>query len=207
MTGYIFGGAEIDDYSRIEVPEGALVIAADGGYRHCQRLGITPDRLIGDFDSIGSCLPEDAECEVIAAPAEKDDTDLLMAVRECLMDHCSSIRIYGGDGGRMGHTIANIQVLRSIAGMGCDGRIIGNGFEMVCLVSGKRRFVNKGFRYVSVFSMTDSAQIKVTGLKYDGWDGLISLSDDYPKGVSNEFTGGECTVEMVSGEVLVVLEY
>lgn len=207
MTGYIFGGADIADYSSISIPEGALVIAADSGYRHCLRLGISPDRLVGDFDSIECSLPESSSIELITAPAEKDDTDLLMAVRECLTDHCTAIRIYGGDGGRMGHTLANIQTLRFIARSGCDGRLIGNDFELVYICSGKRHFSDRGFRYVSIFSMTEKSEIKVTGLKYSGEDGLISLSGDYPKGVSNEFTGSECTVEVTEGEVLTVLEY
>lgn len=208
MIGYIFGGADIDDYSRIEIAGGALVIAADSGYRHCKALGITPDRMIGDFDSISDdCLPEDTAIEVIHASRDKDDTDLLLAVRECLMDHCSDIRIYGGDGGRMGHTIANVQILRSIARFGCKGRIYGNGFEMVFGIKGRYDFCDNGYRYVSILAMSNTADIEVRGLKYTGVDGHISLSSDYPKGVSNEFAESCCSVEVINGEVLIILEY
>lgn len=208
MIGYIFGGADIEDYSRIEIAKGALVIAADSGYRHCKELGIVPDRMIGDFDSIGDdCLPEDTGIEVIHVSKEKDDTDLLLAVRECLMEHCSDIRIYGGDGGRMGHTIANVQILRSIARFGCKGKIYGNGFEMVFGTKGMHNFYNYGFRYVSILAMSNNADIEVRGLRYTGVDGHISLSSDYPKGVSNEFADSSCSIEVISGEVLIILEY
>ncbi|MCM1579345.1 MAG: thiamine diphosphokinase [Ruminococcus sp.] len=208
MIGYIFGGADIDDYSKIEVVHGALVIAADSGYRHCKALGLTPDKIIGDFDSIDDAeLPEDTGIEVIHASREKDDTDLLLAVRECLMEHCSDIRIYGGDGGRMGHTIANVQILRSIARFGCEGRIYGNGFEMVFATKGRHDFYDNGYRYVSILAMSNTADISVKGLKYEGHEGRISLSSDYPKGVSNEFIESSCSVEVINGEVLVIFEF
>lgn len=208
MIGYIFGGADIDDYSRIEVQRDALVIAADSGYRHCKALGIVPNMIIGDFDSIGDdCLPEDTGIEVVAVSKEKDDTDLLLAVKECLMNHCSDIRIFGGDGGRMGHTIANVQILRSIARFGCKGRIFGNGFEMIFGTKGRHNFYDNGYRYVSILAMSESADIEVRGLKYTGNDGRIVLSSDYPKGVSNEFAERSCFIEVISGEVLIIFEY
>ena len=62
------------------IPSDALVIAADGGLRHTEALGLTPDIILGDFDSLGY-VPEDSR----VFPVEKDDTDALLAVRLGLM--------------------------------------------------------------------------------------------------------------------------
>ena len=56
-----------------------VVLAADGGYRHCQTAGITPDLLLGDFDSLESERPNDLPTHTF--PVEKDDTDTMLAIR------------------------------------------------------------------------------------------------------------------------------
>ena len=65
------------------IPENALTIAADGGLRHTQSLGLNPDVILGDFDSLGY-VPEDSR----VFPVEKDDTDAMLAVRLGLQQGC-----------------------------------------------------------------------------------------------------------------------
>ena len=88
---------------------GDLVIAADAGFRICRKLGITPDLLMGDFDSMEA--PKDF-AHLIRAPVEKDDTDTMLAVKEGLRQGCTDFLLYGGTGGeRLDHTLANFQAL------------------------------------------------------------------------------------------------
>ena len=76
-TCVIFCAGEFDT---LAAPVGdGLVIAADGGYRHCVHLDIHPDVILGDFDSLGYA-PEGAQ----VFPVEKDDTDSMLAVRRGL---------------------------------------------------------------------------------------------------------------------------
>ena len=83
-----------------------LIIAADAGYRTCQNIGITPNILLGDFDSMPA--PE-TTAHTIHLPVEKDDTDTLAAVRVALEHGCEEVHIYGGTGGsRLDHTLANL---------------------------------------------------------------------------------------------------
>ncbi len=209
MICCIFGDADIEDYSSINVPQGALIIAADGGYRHCVRLGLVPNALVGDFDSIE--LDADKEklsdkTEIIQAPAEKDDTDMLMAVKYALEGHPSSFRIYGSDGGRMGHTIANIQTLEFISDSGFENVVYGNGFNMTIQRIGIRSYsdYDKKYRYVSVFSLTDSSDIEIEGLKYSG---RFTLQRSFPLGVSNEFISPErCKINVIDGKILIIFE-
>ena len=72
---YIFGAAEFDGNLKFKPDQGRdFIIAADAGYRHLQALGIPPDMLIGDFDSLGE-VPKGVE--LLRFPVMKDDTCLL----------------------------------------------------------------------------------------------------------------------------------
>ena len=80
-----------------------LVIAADGGLRYTQALGISPQAIIGDFDSL-HYVPQGAE----VFPVEKDDTDSMLAVRLGLSRGYDRFLLYGAmDGERLDHTVAN----------------------------------------------------------------------------------------------------
>lgn len=197
----IFGGADIADYSSVHVPKGAAVIAADSGYRHCARLGIMPDCIVGDLDSNKTELP--CGCKIITAPAEKDDTDLMLAVKTAFDDHFGVFHIYGADGGRMGHTFAAVQTLAYIHSRGGEGILHGNGFVMQVRGIGRSSFTNEGYKYISLFSLTERSEITASGLKYGG---NITLSSDFPLGVSNEFTGKTAEIEVHSGKILVISE-
>lgn len=201
MICVIFGGADIEDYSCVSIPEGAVVIAADGGYRHCVRLGIRPDCIVGDLDSNICELPD--SCEIITAPCEKDDTDLMMAVKSAFEDHISKFHIYGADGGRMGHTVASIQTLAYIDSRGGEGILHGNGFVMRICSTKKISIYNDGYRYVSLFSFTERSEILLSGLKYSG---DITLTSVFPLGVSNEFSGSSAEITIKSGKILIILE-
>ena len=109
----IFCAAEFDGLAE---PIGAEdhVIAADGGLLHVQGLGIVPDEIIGDFDSLGY-VPEGARVH----PVEKDDTDSMLAVRRGLALGFRRFLLYGGmDGTRLDHTVANFQTLGFLARAG-----------------------------------------------------------------------------------------
>ncbi|MFA9382090.1 MAG: thiamine diphosphokinase, partial [Acetanaerobacterium sp.] len=85
---------------------GAFVICADGGYDTALRIGITPHLFVGDMDSV-RMSPEG--CEIMLSPAEKDDTDTMLAAKIAIERGYTDITIFGGLGGRLDHTLANIQ--------------------------------------------------------------------------------------------------
>jgi thiamine pyrophosphokinase len=98
---FIYTGGTVFDEYVIERPEATdLIIAADAGYLTAQRMGITPDVLLGDFDTLGTeNIPEGIEC--LRMPAEKDDTDTQLAVQVALERGATEIVIVGGLGGRV----------------------------------------------------------------------------------------------------------
>ena len=107
-TCYIVCAADMSA-GRFSPREGDLVIAADAGCRHLQRLGVSPHLIVGDFDSLGH-VPSFPNVEV--CPVEKDDTDSMIAIKKALELGFGQIFLFGALGGRrLDHTLANIQAL------------------------------------------------------------------------------------------------
>ncbi|MDD7430012.1 MAG: thiamine diphosphokinase [Oscillospiraceae bacterium] len=203
MICSIFGGADIRSYDDIRLSDG-VIIAADRGYIHCKRLGISDKiaLLIGDFDSIGEAIPENIP--VIKAPSEKDDTDMMLAVKKGFEAGCDEFHIYGGLGGRFGHTAANIQTLMYILNRGGRGVLFGDDYDIELLSCGTTIYEDRSTRYVSIFSLTEKAEVIISGLKYSG---EVTFTNDFPLGASNEFTeDGKCEITVKSGIIAVVFE-
>ena len=196
----IFCAAECDGLARPIGPE-SFVIAADGGLRHTEKLGLTPDAVLGDFDSLGFC-PEGAN----VFPVEKDDTDAMLAVRLGLRQGCDEFLLYGSlDGPRLDHTVANFQTLQFLADHGAAGYLIGNTTMVTVVKNGKITFPAGLSGTISVFCMgPDAVGVTEKGLFY----GLenASLTSGFPLGVSNHFTGEAAEISVKNGSLLVLWE-
>ena len=110
-------GGEIKDtvLFRQRLEEADLVLAADSGARHMLRAGVFPDRVYGDMDSLSAGeigLLEKGGCRFVVSPAEKDDTDGGIVLKEALDRGFKDIRIWGALGGRPDHAYANIMLLQ-----------------------------------------------------------------------------------------------
>ncbi len=198
-TCVIIAGGELP--GSITIPTDALVICADCGYRHAQRLGIVPDVLMGDFDSYCGSLPD--HCEVLRHPAEKDETDTMLAVY-CGRDRgCREFHIYGAWGGaRADHSIANLQLLHHMTEMGLHGVLHDDGTTMTVQLPGTYTY-ERTYGYFSLFSLSDSCTgLCVSGVKYP-LDGAV-LRNSFPLGVSNEILDEKAFVTFESGVLLVV---
>lgn len=176
-----------------------IVIAVDGGYRVLEKAGITPDFVVGDFDSLG-IVPEGDNVTVL--PSEKDVTDMFTAINLGI-ENCGGIfHIYGGTGGRLDHTLANFQLLRYFADKGVTLFFYGDGFGLTAVRNGSISLSGRKGSYISVFSLSDASEgVTLKGLKYPLEN--HTLTNAFPLGVSNEFT--EKTAEIsVSDGVLAV---
>lgn len=194
----IFCAAEFDRLAR-PIPAGAFVIAADSGLRHTQRLGISPDAVLGDFDSLGY-TPEGAN----VFPVEKDDTDAMLAVRLGLEQGCEEFVLYGSlDGPRLDHTVANFQTLQFLADRGAVGYLVGNNTMVTVLKNGSLRFPAGTEGTISAFCMgRDAEGVTERGLFYSLEDGR--LTSGFPLGVSNHFTGAQAEISVKKGSLLIL---
>ena len=179
---------------------GDFVIAADGGLAYLQRIGTKADLVLGDFDSLGH-VPKGEN--VLTYPPEKDDTDMMLAVKEGLRRSCARFALLGGLGGRLGHTLANVQALMYLSKHGARGLLIGERETVTAVTDGEIRFSSAHTGYISVFCLDAPAKgVTLRGLKYPLEDAVLTSS--VALGVSNEFTGAEAVVSVSSGTLVIV---
>ena len=176
-----------------------LLIAADGGLRHTEALGLTPHVILGDFDSLGFA-PEGAS----VFPVEKDDTDAMLAVRRGLELGYREFVLYGSlDGPRLDHTVANFQTLQYLCHRGAYGYLVGSRHIVTVVKDGQLLFPAGWEGTVSVFCLgADAEGVTVEGLHYSLENGRLTAG--FPLGVSNHFTGCAASVSVGKGSLLVL---
>ncbi len=192
----------------LDLNDGDFLIACDAGFLNVQKLGLLPDLIIGDFDSLSetgslglSALREIEEADpsrVMRLDVMKDDTDTIKAVKVGLSKGYTKFYIYGALGGkRVDHTIANIQTLTFIKHNGGKGYIMEHNRVLMIAENETVRFHAGNTGYISVFSLSEvSKGVTLKGLMYNLDKG--ELRSDFPLGVSNEFIideEAEITVE------------
>ncbi len=190
---YIIGAGEFGTHE-IRPSERDFVIAADGGLRHLERIGLPFDLAIGDFDS--ALRPENGA--VITLPAQKDETDLSAAVQQGIQRAYRDFQIYGCLGGRLSHTVANMQLLAQLSQQGLRAQLNGVSTKMTAITNESYHFSAAETGYLSVFACTERCEgVYESGLQYELHDAL--LYHNTPLGVSNQFIGKESTVSVRSG--------
>ena len=176
-----------------------FIIAADGGLNHTKALGIVPDGILGDFDSLGY-TPEGST----VFPVEKDDTDAMLAVRKGLELGYKTFYLYGSlDGPRLDHTVANFQTLQFLCDRDAYGYLIGKDYMVTVLKNSSLHFPAACTGIFSVFCMGGDAEgVTIKGGKYEAENAVLSAG--FPLGVSNHFEGRDVTVSVEKGSLLVL---
>lgn len=202
MRCVIFGAAPIRDYDfhASQMREDDFVICADGGLRHAERLELNPDRILGDFDSFpGEVTRKDA----LVFPAEKDDTDMGLAIKFALRQGMGEICIFGGLGGRLDHTLANIHLLKYAMDQGAFAYLADENM-FVTLIQGEYSIHSNPYKYISVLPFGGRASgVTYQGLKYPLTDAVFETGNPY--GVSNEMTGKTAKITVGEGTLLLIM--
>ena len=184
----------------IKKETGDIIIAVDGGVAYLERFGYEPDIIIGDFDSLGS-VPEGNN--VIRLKPEKDVTDMFAAIETGVSHGFNEFEIFGATGGRLDHTLANIQLAASLAQKGIKHLIHGDGYRIVALENGEVAFDDSNSGYISVFAHSDVCSgVSIEGLKYELKD--ASLTNNFTLGVSNEFAGKKSKISVKNGTLVII---
>ena len=181
-----------------------LVIACDKGYLYAKKLKIKADIIIGDFDS--SPMPKE-KTNIIKVSSVKDDTDTSLAIKYALRNNYKNIDIICALGNRLDHTLANIQMLKYILEAGGVCRILSKDIEIRTLKIGLNKINNNSKKTknktFSIFSLSDKSKIKyIKGSKYDIKN--ITIKNNFPLGVSNEFVKNEVSIYVEKGTVIVM---
>lgn len=197
----------------IAVSEEDFVIAVDGGLSYCGILMVEPDLIIGDFDSVTEsekeaivALEREIPDRIIRLKPEKDDTDMLFAIKHALKQGYRDFRIYGATGGRFDHTLANIQCLLYLKNHDAVGYLCDGAGMMLVLKNETVRFQAGLEGYLSLFSLREESRgVCIRGMKYELEDAVIT--NDFPIGISNEFVGKEAQITVEDGELVCMISY
>ena len=178
-----------------------FVIAADSGLDRCKAAGIAPDLAVGDFDSAKTDVPDGVER--VTVPSEKDITDAWLAARIALERGYTELRFFCALGGRISHSLANIQMLRDLKRQGAVGVLFGERCAVFLLERNSVR-IPRFEGYLSLFTLDETAVVSESGVKYPL--DRHTLTNTFPLGVSNEITAEVAEITVYSGLCVVVLE-
>lgn len=182
-----------------------LIICADGGTRHALALGLTPNVVIGDLDSIMKDERrkiDDAGVQVIKFPADKNETDLELAIDHALTLNPAQILILAALGGRMDQTLANIALLSNLQLANCNIRLT-DSVEEIFFCRDQAKVEGRSGDIVSLIPW----QGEVTGVFTENLRWHLHHETLYPdktRGISNEMTADVATIQIRSGLLLIV---
>ena len=201
ITAYIEGNIN----ELLPLNSSAFVICADGGYEIALSHSITPHVVIGDADSGKmSQLVNNSKTEFVYFKQEKDVSDTFLCVEYAISLGFNEIEIIGGIGGRLDHTISNIQTIAKFSSDSIK-LTMRDGANFITVVSDSSITIKKEENFsLSLFSFSDICSgITTTGLQYSLTN--ATLQNSYPLGLSNEFVENVATIEVKQGKLLVVM--
>jgi thiamine pyrophosphokinase len=201
----VAGGEAPPADAALAVPAGALVIAADGGLEHARALGLDVELAVGDFDSASPAAVAAAEedgVRVARHPADKDATDLELALDAALASEPARILVLAGVGERLDHLVSALHVLGSprYDSVEMDARV---GTAHVHVIRDERTLEGEPGELVSLFALHGPAEgVHTEGLEYP----LAgeTLEPGSSRGVSNRFVGEAARVSVERGILLAV---
>ena len=196
VTGYL----DSPHLLNTDLPEKAFVICADKGLLIARELGLRPNLLIGDYDSMAEPLDQD----VIKLPTVKDMTDTEAAIDLAISRGFTDLTVVGGLGGRFDHAMGNIGVLKKYLYKPVSICLV-DGQNKVCLKAPGCFAVAPGiYRYLGLIAYdSPCTKLSVSGTRYPLRD--HTLTNDTSLGVSNEITEEQAHISFTSGTLLVIL--
>ena len=196
---YIIGAGENFGLD-FKAEDGDMIIAADAGYKYLMEAGIVPDLVVGDFDTL-KYVPDHPN--IVRLKPEKDITDTWEAVTRGFEKDYKEFHLYGCMGGRVEHSIANIQLLTRIAEEGGRGYLYDAKNVLTVIKDSLMEFEKREEGFISVFSLADKSMgVEISGLKYEIEN--AELTNNFPLGVSNEFIGRPSRIGVKKGLLLII---
>ena len=186
----------------VELQPEDFILCADGGYDLAMQENIFPNAVIGDFDSLEQApknLPEG--CQIVQAAREKNETDTFLCLSYGIQAGFRSFIVAGGIGGRLDHTLANLQLLAYAANHGLDMWMVDANNRVTAMCPGKMRIERVPGWKLSVMAHEKTCKgVTLENVKYPLQDAV--LTNEFPLGISNEFTGTEAIITFKEGLLL-----
>ena len=188
-----------------EMDASDYVIAADGGLKILISAGLTPDLIVGDFDSAPTTDWREIyrDVPVVTFPTEKDSTDTELAIVEALKLPLETICILGGTGSRLDHTLANMMLLQRIERAGKKGIMLDDHNEISIIEVGSHPVVKGPWQFFSLVPISDVLVVTLSGFKYPLEEAHIDQASSVT--ISNEFLSNTGIVRIHSGRAFLIL--
>lgn len=181
-----------------------FIVCADSGYSFAKKAGLTPNLIIGDFDSLKEELPQNTE--VVKLNTHKDDTDTEHCVMECIRRGYKDFLLLGSIGGRTDHTFANIATLAFLSEYNYNGIARNNGEEIRILKEGSYEMNNKKGLIFSVFPYgCESVNVTYKGAEY--MLNNKTLTYNVSRGISNVFVDDNAEITVNRGRAILLTYY
>lgn len=179
--------------------ECSLIIACDSGYDNAKKLGLSPEILVGDLDSIQNTNVND--CEIVKLNPEKDDTDLKIAIELAISKDFNEFYIICATGGRLDHFLCNLSILEYIDELGFEGFVIDE-YNEISINNQQCKTYKNTSKYVSVIPITETIDITLENLKYPLDNYTVSRQNIIS--VSNEATCLEYKINVLKGKAYII---
>jgi thiamine pyrophosphokinase len=191
----------------IRAKQADFLIAVDGGADYCVAVGIIPDIVIGDLDSISLDVLnrlKQAEIKILSYPVEKDFTDLELALKYAVNQPEAEILILGGLGTRWDMSLANLMLLGADFLENRVIRMIGGNQEAVLVRSEQQITIYGGIgNVVSLIPLcSDAKGVTTQGLRYPLDNETLFFAAT--RGISNQLRSKKATVYLRSGLLLCI---
>jgi thiamine pyrophosphokinase len=190
----------------------ALVVAADGGARQAARLGLRPNVVVGDADSIERAMldaVQAAGARVRLQPRAKDASDTELAVAEARAAGASAVTIIGALGGlRFDHALANVLLATGDRDPDLELTLLDGSTRIRCLRanastgSGELVLTGRVGDLVSLFPVGTALGVTTHGLQYPLSN--ESLPAGTSRGLSNVRLASTAQVRLEEGALLIV---
>lgn len=180
----------------------SLIICADGGANFAKIIGVSPDVILGDMDSISDeTLRYYKDVDIQRYPVCKDETDTQLAVNLAVSKGAKEIVIFGALGTRLDHSLGNIYLLTGLLEAGIQGEIVDEN-NQIFLVRGNETLALEIGAVVSLLPLGGPVEgINIKGFKYPIVNGKMTM--DCPYGISNVTVLEKQSISIEKGTLLV----
>jgi thiamine pyrophosphokinase len=210
LRAVIFANGDLEFPQAIQemIRERDLIVAADGGTHHCLELGLTPDIIIGDFDSLEEEILTRLEkqgVEIIRHPTQKDHNDLELALRLVLERGFDEALVLAALGSRWDQTLANVLLPATASLDGLRVHVVDGPQEILLLKAGnKLQIAGATGDTLSLIPLGGDAQgITTQGLEYPLNKGTLKFGSS--RGISNVMLDSEASISLDQGLLLCVV--
>lgn len=207
MYTIIIGNGSLKNYHALkkEAKKAALIICADGGAKHLQKISLLPHILIGDFDSISpKQLTEytNKGVKIHQYPSNKNDTDTALAIDLALQNGASSLSLFAVTGSRLDHSLSSVFLLKNLCEKNIPTCIFSDNNELF-LINDYIELEQKDKAFVTLLALSEKVSgLTTKGLGYPLENASLELGSSL--GVSNFFTENRAKISIKSGILLVI---